>query len=160
MEALVLSTCGCASLSLQISALEIPNPLTALSPIWQNTCSMKCVAKWKGKPLWVLPMEWAATEQITVYPTPENPSGSVGLVIYQCTTNWKTLDMILPCHRYTSHPVSKHKWVRKQWSCSVALTEQFSFLTFHCNCFPLIWMLKCLTGHGPTGQMDQMAKEI
>lgn len=59
--------------------------------------------------------------------------------------------MILPFHRYTSHPVSKHKWVRKQSSCSLALTEQFFFLTFHCNCFPLIWMLKCLTGHDPTG---------
>lgn len=73
----------------------------------------------------------------------------------QTPRNGKSFGKILLFHRYPSHPISKRKSLGKQTSSTLALTELFSILIFHCNCFLLIWMLKCLrsiTGHDPAVQ--------
>lgn len=109
---------------------------------------MKYAAEWKGKPLWVPFMERAAIEpEYNVF----NIKESIWEIIYQSTTNGKSLDKNLPFHSYLSHTVSKHKRVGKQASSTLALTGQLSLLIFHCNCFLLIWMLKCIIGHDPGG---------
>lgn len=148
----------CVSLSLQASPLEILNPLIAFNPIWLNTGDINFQqVQWNGQPIGKAnpfecpPWRQQLQNKSTIYWTPETPYGIVWKIIYQCTTNGKSSDKILPFHRYPSHPVSKHNCVGKQASPTLALTEQFSFLIFHCNCFLLIWVLKCIVGHDPAG---------
>lgn len=93
------------------------------------------------------------------YSTPKNPYESIWEIIYQCTRNRKSLDKILCAHRYTSQPISKYNCLGKQATSTQAFTKQFSFLIFHCNCFLLIWMLKCSIGLQGQTLTNQIAGE-
>lgn len=55
--------------------------------------------------------------------------------------------------------MSKYNCLGKQATSTQAFTEQFPFLIFHCNCFLLIWMLKCSIGLQGQTLMNQIAGE-
>lgn len=159
---LVLSMCGCGYTSM---CLSVPPSLSS-----RNSESIDCFQPYltilvvsisnkfnemgscgKANHFESPPSRKQLQNKSTIYLTPETPYGRVWKIIYQCTTHAKSLAQILPFHRYSSRLVSKHKCVGKQASSTLALTEQFPFLIFHCNCFLLIWMLKCIIGHNPEG---------
>lgn len=55
--------------------------------------------------------------------------------------------------------MSKYNCLGKQATSTQAFTEQFPFLIFHCNCFLLIWTLKCSIGLQGQTLMNQIAGE-